>query len=75
MNDLFKITEEYKSFLRDLRERIRSAQVRAALAVNGELVMLYWQIGAPSLSGSGSTAGARKSSTACPPTCAAPSPR
>src|SRR5437764_15141457 len=45
MNDLFKITEEYKSFLRDLRERIRSAQVRAALAVNGELVMLYWQIG------------------------------
>jgi predicted nuclease of restriction endonuclease-like (RecB) superfamily len=45
MSDLFKITEDYTSFLHDLRERIRGAQVRAALAVNGELVKLYWQIG------------------------------
>jgi predicted nuclease of restriction endonuclease-like (RecB) superfamily len=35
----------YDDFLRDLKERVRAAQVRAALAVNRELVLLYWQIG------------------------------
>jgi predicted nuclease of restriction endonuclease-like (RecB) superfamily len=35
----------YDDFLRDLKERIQSAQVRAALAVNHELVLLYWRIG------------------------------
>lgn len=35
----------YDEFLRDLKERIRRAQIRAALAVNRELVLLYWQIG------------------------------
>src|SRR2546425_6630453 len=35
----------YADFLRELKDRIRSAQVRAALAVNHELVSLYWQIG------------------------------
>jgi predicted nuclease of restriction endonuclease-like (RecB) superfamily len=36
---------DYDAFLRDLKERIRSAQVRAALSVNRELVLLYWRIG------------------------------
>ena len=31
--------------LEELKARIRSAQVRAALAVNRELVLLYWSIG------------------------------
>jgi predicted nuclease of restriction endonuclease-like (RecB) superfamily len=35
----------YEEFLRDLKARIRSAQVRAALAVNSEIVLLYWQTG------------------------------
>lgn len=35
----------YDVFLSDLKERIRTAQVKAALAVNRELVLLYWQIG------------------------------
>ena len=35
----------YDDFLRTLKERIRTAQVRAALSVNQELVLLYWQIG------------------------------
>jgi predicted nuclease of restriction endonuclease-like (RecB) superfamily len=35
----------YDDLLRDLKLRIRQAQVRAALAVNRELVLLYWQIG------------------------------
>ena len=37
--------EGYGDFLRDLKQRIRTAQVRAVLAVNRELVLLYWQIG------------------------------
>lgn len=39
------LPENYDNFLRSLKERIRTAQVRAALAVNKELVLLYWQIG------------------------------
>ena len=35
----------YGELLGDLKERIRAAQVRAALAVNSELVGLYWDIG------------------------------
>ena len=39
------VGEHYAEFLREMKERIRSAQVRAALNVNRELVLLYWQIG------------------------------
>lgn len=35
----------YADWLADLKTRIHSAQQRAALAVNRELVLLYWQIG------------------------------
>jgi predicted nuclease of restriction endonuclease-like (RecB) superfamily len=37
--------EKYDRFLRELKERIRNAQIQAALAVNRELILLYWQIG------------------------------
>ena len=39
------IPAEYGPFLEELKDRIRSAQVRAAIAVNSELVLLYWNIG------------------------------
>jgi len=35
----------YNIWLRELKERIHTAQQRATLAVNRELVLLYWQIG------------------------------
>lgn len=35
----------YAELLEDLKNRIRSSQLRAGLAVNRELVMLYWEIG------------------------------
>jgi len=35
----------YDELLRDLKRRIEQAQVRAAVAVNRELVLLYWNIG------------------------------
>jgi len=39
------VPEGYAQFLADLKSRIRAAQLRASLAVNRELVLLYWQIG------------------------------
>src|SRR5260370_38367427 len=35
----------YQILLRELKERIRTAQLQAALAVNQELILLYWGIG------------------------------
>jgi predicted nuclease of restriction endonuclease-like (RecB) superfamily len=35
----------YAEWLTDLKSRIHAAQQRAALAVNGELLLLYWQLG------------------------------
>jgi predicted nuclease of restriction endonuclease-like (RecB) superfamily len=40
----------YADFLNGLKQRIRSAQVKAALAVNQELILLYWEIGREILS-------------------------
>ena len=42
---LFPEEENYFALLNGLKQRIRTAQVKAALAVNKELVLLYWQIG------------------------------
>jgi predicted nuclease of restriction endonuclease-like (RecB) superfamily len=35
----------YEEFLEDIKARIRSAQARAARAINAELIEVYWQIG------------------------------
>lgn len=42
---LFPADENYTAFLRSLKDRIQQAQIKAALAVNKELTLLYWQIG------------------------------
>lgn len=39
------IPAEYKDWLRELKDEIRQARGRAALAVNSELILLYWRIG------------------------------
>jgi len=36
---------DYAAWLTELKQRIQSAQQRATLSVNRELVLLYWQIG------------------------------
>jgi predicted nuclease of restriction endonuclease-like (RecB) superfamily len=40
-----KLPNDYDVFLKSLKERVRAAQLRASLAVNSELVWLYWGIG------------------------------
>lgn len=42
---LIKAPAGYAELLEDLKARIRSAQTRAGLAVNRELVLLYWETG------------------------------
>jgi predicted nuclease of restriction endonuclease-like (RecB) superfamily len=44
-DSLFQGPPQYESFLQEPKNRIRSAQVRAALSVNRELILLYWSIG------------------------------
>src|SRR5215212_2225080 len=39
------IPTSYAPLLADLKARVRAAQVKAALSVNRELILLYWHIG------------------------------
>ncbi len=39
------LSEAYNDFLQQVKQRIHTAQVKAALSVNHELILLYWQIG------------------------------
>jgi predicted nuclease of restriction endonuclease-like (RecB) superfamily len=45
MADLISTSKSYQDLLARLKNQIRTAQVRAAVAVNQELVLLYWGIG------------------------------
>jgi predicted nuclease of restriction endonuclease-like (RecB) superfamily len=39
------ITQEYKQFLSDIKSKIQSAQLKAHIKVNEEMLRLYWEIG------------------------------
>jgi predicted nuclease of restriction endonuclease-like (RecB) superfamily len=45
MPSITPLPADYAAWLAELKTRIHSAQQRASLAVNRELVLLYWQIG------------------------------
>ena len=40
-----KDLKEYKTFFKEIKEKILTSQIKAALAVNHELINLYWEIG------------------------------
>lgn len=42
---LVQVPGGYDDLLREIKERIHTARTRAAVAVNHEMVLLYWQIG------------------------------
>ena len=54
MKSAIQAPSGYPELLQDLKTRIHGAQVRAALAVNRELVLLYWSIGRDILTRQGS---------------------
>lgn len=39
------IDKAYKDWLVELKQKVRTAQLKAAVAVNTELIMLYWELG------------------------------
>ncbi len=39
------LDQNYKHFLSGIKERLKTAQIRAALAVNSELIQFYWELG------------------------------
>lgn len=45
MPDIAPLPADYTALLADIRQRVRQAQTRAVLAVNAELIRLYWEIG------------------------------
>ena len=44
MNE-FSLTPEYASWLKTLKAKIRSVQIKAALAASRELILFYWELG------------------------------
>jgi predicted nuclease of restriction endonuclease-like (RecB) superfamily len=37
-------TSEYRAFIQEIKQRIQAAQIKAAIAVNQELLHLYWDL-------------------------------
>ena len=37
--------KEYLQLLQDIKVRVKSAQIKAAISVNKELISLYWDVG------------------------------
>ena len=40
-----KLDPTYKQWIAELKEKVRSAQLKAAVAVNSELIVVYWELG------------------------------
>ena len=38
-------TADYRRFIAELKSRVQAAQIKAAVAVNRELLILYWDLG------------------------------
>lgn len=38
-------TDDYRSFITELKSRVQAAQIKAAVTVNRELLLLYWDLG------------------------------
>ena len=44
MNEIIQLSE-YRDWLRDLKQQIKTGQIKAVLSVNSQLMMLYWDLG------------------------------
>ena len=44
MSESLVKTSEYKAFIQEIKRRIQAAQIKAAIAVNQELLRLYWDL-------------------------------
>jgi hypothetical protein len=44
MTDIINLSE-YSDWLHNLKQQIKTGQVKAALSVNSQMIMLYWDLG------------------------------
>lgn len=44
-DDSLRLNQDYRHFLTDIKARLQTAQIRAALAANSELIQFYWGLG------------------------------
>ena len=44
MSDVINLSE-YRDWLRDLKQQIKTGQMKAVLSVNSQMIMLYWDMG------------------------------
>ena len=42
---IIQLDSEYKKLIKEIKNRVRTAQISAALAVNQEQIKLYWELG------------------------------
>lgn len=45
MSKLIKIDNDYAGWIKDLSQRFRQSQIKAAVKVNSELIQFYWELG------------------------------
>ena len=45
MNQDITQAADYRALIADLKRRIQATQIKAAVAVNSQLIALYWEIG------------------------------
>ena len=45
MSEINKHNSEYKIWINELKKQVRSVQIKAAIAVNSELIKFYWELG------------------------------
>jgi len=46
MNNSLTIDEDYSAWLKELKNKVRLVQIKAAVKVNSELLQFYWELGA-----------------------------
>lgn len=45
MQEITKIDDNYKEWIKELSQRFKRSQIKAAISVNTELLRFYWSIG------------------------------
>lgn len=44
-NDQNVLGKSYQALLSEIKEKVKTSQIKAVLAVNQELISLYWEVG------------------------------
>ncbi len=46
MNELVNIDKNYSTWLKEIKNKVHTVQVKAAVKVNSEMPNFYWELGA-----------------------------